>query len=80
MFASEAASFYDEKLQHLVPRSDKYLKNGGNYVDKSLNNSRNYVNKYNKNGRNYVDKCHNNERKYVKKVASCLRNDDNNND
>jgi histone-lysine N-methyltransferase SETMAR len=33
-FASQAASFYDAGIQKLVPRYDKYLNNGGNYVEK----------------------------------------------
>jgi hypothetical protein len=33
-FASQAASFYDPGIQKLVPRYDKYLNNGGNYVKK----------------------------------------------
>jgi histone-lysine N-methyltransferase SETMAR len=33
-FASEAASFYDAGIQKLVPRCDKCLNNGGNYVEK----------------------------------------------
>jgi len=33
-FASQAASFYDEGIQNLVQRYDKYLNNGGNYVEK----------------------------------------------
>jgi hypothetical protein len=32
--ASQAASFYDAGIQKLVPRFDKYLSNGGNYVKK----------------------------------------------
>jgi histone-lysine N-methyltransferase SETMAR len=31
-FASQAASFYDAGIQKLVPRYDKCLSNGGNYV------------------------------------------------
>jgi hypothetical protein len=31
--ASQAASFYDVGIQKLVPRYDKCLKNGGNYVE-----------------------------------------------
>jgi hypothetical protein len=33
-FASQAASFYDERIQKLVQRYDKYLNNGGKYVEK----------------------------------------------
>jgi hypothetical protein len=33
-FASQAASFYDAGIQKLVPRYDKCLDNGGNYVEK----------------------------------------------
>jgi hypothetical protein len=33
-FASQAASFYDTGIQKLVPRYDKCLNNGGNYVEK----------------------------------------------
>jgi hypothetical protein len=33
-FASQEASFYDAGIQKLVPRYDKCLKNGGNYVKK----------------------------------------------
>jgi hypothetical protein len=32
-FTSQAASFYDTGIQILVPRSDKCLNNGGNYVE-----------------------------------------------
>jgi hypothetical protein len=32
--ASQAASFYDAGIQKLVPRYDKCLNNGGNYVEK----------------------------------------------
>jgi histone-lysine N-methyltransferase SETMAR len=32
-FASQAASFYDAGIQKLVPRYDKCLNNGGNYVE-----------------------------------------------
>jgi hypothetical protein len=32
-FASQAASFYDAGIQKLVPRKDKCLNNGGNYVE-----------------------------------------------
>jgi hypothetical protein len=32
--ASQAASFYDAGVQKLVPRYDKYLNNGRNYVEK----------------------------------------------
>ncbi|CAI6367306.1 unnamed protein product [Macrosiphum euphorbiae] len=31
---SQASSFYDEGIQKLVPRYDKWLNNGGNYVEK----------------------------------------------
>jgi hypothetical protein len=31
---SQAASFYDARIQELVPRYDKCLNNGGNYVEK----------------------------------------------
>jgi hypothetical protein len=31
---SQASSFYDEGIQKLVPRYDKCLYNGGNYVEK----------------------------------------------
>ncbi|VVC26150.1 Hypothetical protein CINCED_3A011472 [Cinara cedri] len=31
---SQASSFYDEGIQKLVPRYDKCLNNGGNYVEK----------------------------------------------
>jgi histone-lysine N-methyltransferase SETMAR len=34
LFASQAATFYDAQIQKLVPRYDRYLKNGGNYVEK----------------------------------------------
>jgi hypothetical protein len=33
-FSSQAASFYDAGIQKLVPRYDKCLNNGGNYVEK----------------------------------------------
>jgi len=33
-FASQAASFYDEGIQKLVQRYDKWLNNGGKYVKK----------------------------------------------
>jgi hypothetical protein len=33
-FALQAASFYDARIQKLVPRYDKYLNNGGNYIRK----------------------------------------------
>jgi histone-lysine N-methyltransferase SETMAR len=33
-FASQAASFYDAGIQKRVPRYDKCLNNGGNYVEK----------------------------------------------
>jgi hypothetical protein len=33
-FASQAASFYDAGIQKVVPRYDRSLKNGGNYVEK----------------------------------------------
>jgi hypothetical protein len=33
-FASQAASLYDAGIQKLVPRYDKGLNNGGNYVEK----------------------------------------------
>jgi hypothetical protein len=33
-FASHAASSYDAKIQKLVPRYDKCLNSGGNYVEK----------------------------------------------
>jgi hypothetical protein len=33
-FASQAASFYDAGIQKLLPRYDKCLNNGGNYVEK----------------------------------------------
>jgi hypothetical protein len=33
-FSSQAASFYDAGIQKLVPRYDKFLNNGGNYVEK----------------------------------------------
>jgi hypothetical protein len=33
-FASQAASFYDAGTEKLVPRYDRCLKNGGNYVEK----------------------------------------------
>jgi hypothetical protein len=33
-FASQAASFYDTGIQKPVPRYDKCLNNGGNYVEK----------------------------------------------
>jgi hypothetical protein len=33
-FASQAAAFYDAGIQKLVPRNDKCLNNGGNYVEK----------------------------------------------
>jgi len=31
---SQAAAFYEEGMQKLVPRYDKYLNNGGEYVEK----------------------------------------------
>lgn len=31
---SQVASFYDEEIQKLVPRYDKFLNNSGNYVQK----------------------------------------------
>jgi hypothetical protein len=31
-FASQVASFYDVRIQNLVPRYDKCVNNGGNYV------------------------------------------------
>jgi histone-lysine N-methyltransferase SETMAR len=33
-FSSQAVSFYDRGIQKLVPRYDKCLNNGGNYVEK----------------------------------------------
>jgi hypothetical protein len=33
-FALHMASFYDAGIQKLVPRYDRYLNNGGNYVEK----------------------------------------------
>jgi len=33
-FASQVASFYDERIQKLVQHYDKCLNNGGNYVEK----------------------------------------------
>jgi hypothetical protein len=33
-FASQAESFYDAGIQKPVPRNDKCLDNGGNYVEK----------------------------------------------
>jgi histone-lysine N-methyltransferase SETMAR len=33
-FSSQAASFYDAGIQKLVPRYDKCLNKGGNYVEK----------------------------------------------
>jgi histone-lysine N-methyltransferase SETMAR len=33
-FASQAASFYDAGIHKRVPRYDKCLNNGGNYVEK----------------------------------------------
>jgi hypothetical protein len=33
-FVSQAAFFYDAGIQKLVPRYDKCLNNGGNYVEK----------------------------------------------
>jgi histone-lysine N-methyltransferase SETMAR len=33
-FASQAASFYHERIQKLVQRYDKRLNKGGNYVDR----------------------------------------------
>jgi hypothetical protein len=33
-FASQATSFYDAGIQKLVPRYDKCLSHGGNYVEK----------------------------------------------
>jgi hypothetical protein len=33
-FALQAATFYDAGIQKLVPRYDKYLTNGENYVEK----------------------------------------------
>jgi hypothetical protein len=33
-FASQAASFYDARIQKLVAPYDKCLNNGGNYVEK----------------------------------------------
>ena len=35
---SQAATFYEESTQELVPRFDKCLSNGGEYVGKSLKN------------------------------------------
>jgi hypothetical protein len=32
--SSQAAMFYEKGIQKLVPRYDKYLNNGGNYVEK----------------------------------------------
>jgi hypothetical protein len=32
-FSSQAAAFYDAGIQKLVPRYDKCLNNGGNYVE-----------------------------------------------
>jgi hypothetical protein len=32
-FASQATSFYDAEIQKLVPRYDRCLNNGGNYVE-----------------------------------------------
>jgi hypothetical protein len=32
--SSQAATFYEERIQKLVPRYDKCLNNGGNYVEK----------------------------------------------
>jgi histone-lysine N-methyltransferase SETMAR len=32
-FSSQAASFYDVGIQKLVPRYDRCLNNGGNYVE-----------------------------------------------
>ena len=31
---SQAIAFYEEGMQNLVPRCDKYLNNGGEYVEK----------------------------------------------
>jgi hypothetical protein len=33
-FAFQAALFYDAEIQKLVPHYEKYLNNGGNYVEK----------------------------------------------
>jgi hypothetical protein len=33
-FASQGASFYDARIQKLVPRYDRCLNNGANYVGK----------------------------------------------
>jgi hypothetical protein len=33
---SQAASFYEEGIQKLVPRYDRTLNNGGNYVEKQF--------------------------------------------
>jgi hypothetical protein len=33
-FALQAASFYNSRIQKLMPSNDKCLNNGGNYVDK----------------------------------------------
>jgi histone-lysine N-methyltransferase SETMAR len=33
-FTLQAASFYDVRIQKLVPRYGKFLNNGGNYVEK----------------------------------------------
>jgi hypothetical protein len=33
-FPSQVATFYDAGIQELVPRYDKCLNNGGNYVEK----------------------------------------------
>jgi hypothetical protein len=33
-FASQVESFYDAGIRKLVPRYDKCLNNGGNYVEK----------------------------------------------
>jgi hypothetical protein len=34
VFTSQMASFYNAGIQKLVPRYDKCLNNGGNYVEK----------------------------------------------
>ena len=36
-FQSQAANFYDTEVQKLMPRLDKYLISGGEYVEKLLN-------------------------------------------
>ncbi|KAJ4434307.1 hypothetical protein ANN_22861 [Periplaneta americana] len=43
-FRSQAAEFYDTGIQKLIPRYDKCLNSGGEYIGKQLNNWRIYSN------------------------------------